>query len=110
MKIQTEKDIYANIELISFNSYKKKKLRVLIFRKTCTACPTQYDIYDSWKMKVPKYYGRLRCGYFYVVKKPLDKPIYDFNFNEDSMKGCFNNEFEEIDYLKKACRKIWNKK
>ena len=99
--------IHEEIQLISFHDYVKR--RVLIFKKTCAACPTQYDIYDSWENDKPKYYGRLRWGYFYVAKKPLGKPIYQFQF-EDDMQGAFYNTSLELEQLKKACKKIWSKK
>jgi hypothetical protein len=108
-KHNLKKDISISEEiyLISFNNYKKKK--ILIFRKTCSASPCQYDIYDSWKLEKPVYYGRLRWGFFYVAKAPLCKPIYEFDF-KDRWKGFFEDSTEEIEHLKKVCEKIWSKK
>lgn len=100
--------IHEEIQLISFHDYKEK--RVLIFKKTCGACPCQYDIYDSWEnCDKPKYYGRLRWGYFYVAKEPCEEPIYEFNFKDD-MQGAFYDSVLEIEHLKKACQKIWEQK
>lgn len=101
--------IREEIYLITFHDYVKRRL--LVFKKTCSACPCQYDIYDRWPKKdsdKPKYYGRLRWGYFYVAKKPLGKPIYEFKFEDD--KGAFYTIPLEIEHLKKACEKIWKKK
>ena len=103
----TKIKIIAEIQLISFHDYIKRKL--LIFKKTCGASPCQYDIYDNWKLKENKYYGRLRWGYFYIAKEPLGKPIYEFSF-KDKYKGSFSSPDEEIEYLTKACEKIWKNK
>jgi len=96
--------MHTEIHVISFHDYQKK--RRLIFRKTCNACPTQYDIYDTWKSKKPKYYGRLRWGYFYVADKPLGKPIYQAQFKDD-LQGYFYSVNTEIKHLKEVCKKIW---
>ena len=68
--------------------------------KTCSMCPCQYDIFIRGK----RYYGRLRHGWFYVSKKPCDKPIYEHNFKDE--KGAFSSPEEEIEYLCKALDKI----
>lgn len=98
-------DIREEIYLISFHDYTKKKM--LLFKKISTACPTQYDIYDSWECEKPKYYGRLRHGYFYVAKEPLGEPIYEFRFKKEL--GSFMDSIQEIKHLKEACKKIWKK-
>ena len=97
--------INVEIGLVSFHDYQNNKL--LVFKKTCGACPCQYDIYDNWKFGKPNYYGRLRYGYFYVAKKPCGEPIYEFDF-KDGLKGCFEDTEEEIKYLKNACKEIWH--
>lgn len=110
MKMKNAIRIGVEINLVSFHDYQKKK--VLIFKKTCNATPTQYEIYDSWnslELKEEKYFGRLRWGYFSVSKEPLGKPIYEFSFG-DKYKGCFKDETEELSHLKKVCEKIWKHK
>ena len=106
MKKINKRQIKEEIQLISFHNYINK--RSLIFKKTCSASPCQYDIFDNWNMKKIKYYGRLRWGYFYVAKEPCGKPIYEFDFKRP-MDGFFKNTEEEIYHLKKACMKIWSK-
>ena len=78
--------IIEEIQLISFHDY--ENMKILIFKKTCSASPCQYDIFDNWETTKPKYHGRLRWGYFYVAKEPLGEPIYDFDFKDKIFKCC----------------------
>ena len=107
-KKETNYFIVEEIELITFREYENNKF--LLFKKTCHGCPCQYDIYENFDSKEPKYYGRLRWGYFYVAREPDGKPLYEHRF-EDGWKGAFDSSSEEIKYLKEACKAIWfNKK
>lgn len=71
------------------------------FKKTCTACPEQYDVYDQKDQQVA--YLRLRHGSFTVTCPDVGGDVvYAANPNGD---GLFDDT-ERLEYLYQAAKAI----
>ena len=70
-----------------------------LFHKTCDMCPEQYDVYKNKKQVA---YVRLRFGRLTVdAPKCLTKLVYEKYYPDTPYKGCFNDDEERMEELKK---------
>lgn len=68
----------------------------LNFKKTCDACPEQYDVFKDEKQVG---YVRLRWGYLSCRYPDYEgDEIYSESF-DDAWKGCFDDNNERNKYL-----------
>lgn len=73
-----------------------------LFHKTCDMCPEQYDVYKGKKQVA---YVRLRMGYLTVdAPKCLMELVYEKRYPNDPYKGCFDNNEERMQELKKIVK------
>jgi hypothetical protein len=63
-------------------------LKVAKAKRTCIACPSQWDI---WLEDGRQLYARYRFGYFYLAESPLASPILEFEHG-DEWQGDMGNE------------------
>lgn len=69
----------------------------VLFERTCTACPEQYDVYNEAGEGIG--YVRLRWGKLYAEYPCIDgEVIYEQNY-EDKYKGSFGSEEERKNTL-----------
>jgi hypothetical protein len=72
-------------------------IKDLNFKKTCDACPEQYDVFKDGKQVG---YVRLRWGNLTVESPDCGgELVYEHYFENDSFKGCFDSTEERQKYL-----------
>ena len=83
-------------------------IKGLLFKRTCIACPEQYDVYDGRGRIVG--YVRLRHGELTATKKrnraDYGEEIYRRHFSEDGPNagGIFPTEGDREKYLTKVAK------
>lgn len=83
------------------------KIKGLEFYETCSACPEQYEVYDSNDNHVG--YVRLRWGYLKCNYPDVDgETIYFVEF-DDGWMGRFESEEQREKYLNNIADKILEK-
>lgn len=76
----------------------------LKFKLTCYACPEQYDVFKGDKQVA---YIRLRWSHLKVHYPDIGgEIIYDFEFSENEMQGCFYTEKQRDFHLKEIAKRI----
>ena len=72
-------------------------IKGLNFKKTCDACPEQYDVFKDEKQVG---YVRLRWGNLTVESPDCGGDlVYEHHFEDDSWKGSFDDDNERNKYL-----------
>lgn len=79
----------------------------LLFVRTCSACPEQYDVYDPNDHLVG--YVRLRWGSLYCSYPDVDGEIIYEAAVGDGWTGCFQSEEQRHEHLRNIAECISNR-
>ena len=71
-------------------------IKGLNFKKTCDACPEQYDVFKDEKQVG---YVRLRWGNLTVESPDCGGDLVYEHYFGDAWKGCFDDDNERNKYL-----------
>ena len=83
------------------------KIDDLLFIRTCSACPEQYDVYDPNNRLVG--YVRLRWGLLYCSYPDVDgEIIYEAEVG-DGWTGSFQSDEQRYEHLRNIAECILNK-
>ena len=94
--------------IINFDGKNLIDVDGLVFHKTCDMCPEQYDVYKNKKQVA---YVRLRFGRLTVdAPKCLTKLVYKKYYPDAPYKGCFNDDEERMEELKKIVKILKKRK
>ena len=92
-------DDYSALDTLYINNFE--------FKRTCVACPEQYDVFDEYGVQVA--YIRLRHGCLRVDAPDCGgDTIYTHEFR-DNLLGCFDNDNQRMRYLTKIAKLLLNK-
>lgn len=80
----------------------------MYFVRTCYACPEQYDVYDNGKNQIG--YVKLRYGQLKATYPDFGgETVFEHTFEEDDLKGFFNNDDERLEMLNQISSALLSK-